>query len=43
MLLQPNEEQQSHTKSGPTAANQTHSYREEHTFVSELATPISRA
>jgi hypothetical protein len=36
MLLQPNEEQQSHTKSSPTAANQTHSYREERTFIQSL-------
>jgi hypothetical protein len=37
MLLQPNEEQHSHTKSSPTAAaNQTHSYREERTFIKSL-------
>jgi hypothetical protein len=36
MLLQPNEEQHSHTKSSPTAANQTHSYREERTFNKSL-------
>jgi hypothetical protein len=36
MLLQPNEEQHNHTKSSPTAANQTHSYREECTFIKSL-------
>ena len=35
-LLQPNEEQHSHTKSSPTAVNQTHSYREERTFIKSL-------
>ena len=36
MLLQPNEEQHSNTKSSPTATNQTHSYREERTFIKSL-------
>lgn len=37
MLLQPNEKQHSNTKSSPTtAANQTHSYREERTFIKSL-------
>jgi hypothetical protein len=28
-----NEEQQSHIRSSPTAANQNHAYREEYTFI----------
>jgi hypothetical protein len=32
-LLSPSVEQQSHVNSSPTAANQTHTYREEHTFI----------
>jgi hypothetical protein len=32
-LLPPSSEQQSHTRSSPTAANQTHTYGEERTFI----------
>ncbi len=33
MLPPSNEEQQSHVRSSPTTANQTHAYREEYTFI----------
>jgi hypothetical protein len=32
-LLSPSDEQQSHVRSSTTAANQTHTYKEEHTFI----------